>query len=223
MILARCLAALAGILVGCCAAQAQDVSADEVKAAFLFHFVSYVDWPKPDAKRPVVVGVAGAHAVESELRRVVRARSAAGRPLLITHVDPDAAPQDLDLLFIGSEAASRMPALIGAVKGRPVLIVTEAAGALEQGSMINFVTTDRVRFEIALDSAIDAGLRLSARLLSVALRVKQGDADHGLPPMLAGARQPFSGASIAALVPRPPSRASLNRFTTPSSASASEG
>jgi hypothetical protein len=58
-----------------------------------------------------------------------------------------------------------------------VLIVTEAPDGLERGGMINFVTTDRVQFEVAISNASKAGIHLNARLLSVAIRVRKGEAE----------------------------------------------
>lgn len=209
----RCAVAfgLVALLWGEACAQ-ETATADEIKAAFLFHFASYVEWPgKRGPDQPVVLGIAGAHPIEQELRRIVRERGGAGRSLVVRRVAANPALPALDILFVGRDQAANLAALARAVEGRPVLVVSDAENALQHGSMINFITTDRVRFEVALDAAVKAGLRLSARLLAVALRVKQGN--HPF----------FSGASIAALVPRPPSRASLNRLTTPSSASDSEG
>jgi hypothetical protein len=66
------------------------------------------------------------------------------------------------------------------VRGKPVLIVSEAPGALEQGSMINFVLAERrVKFEIGLERAEYAGLSVSSRLLAVAVRVHKGERATG--------------------------------------------
>jgi YfiR/HmsC-like len=54
--------------------------------------------------------------------------------------------------------------------------VTDAPEGLERGGVINFITTDRVQFEASVEAANGAGLRLNPRLLSVAIRVKKGDA-----------------------------------------------
>lgn len=200
------------VLLSSLARSQETATADQIKAAFLFHFASYVEWPgRRDPDQPVIVGVAGADPIAQELHRIVRERGGAGRSLVVRRVAANPALPAVDILFVGRGAASKLAALAHAVEGLPVLVVSDVENALQHGSMINFITTDRVRFEVALDAAMQAGLRLSARLLAVALRVKQGS--HPF----------FSGASIAALVPRPPSRASLNRLTTPSSASDSEG
>jgi len=75
-------------------------------------------------------------------------------------------------VFSGSEYNGRLAEVVGALAGKPVLIVTDAPDGLDRGAMVNFqIVDDRVRFEISLAKAQDAGLMLSSRLLSAALRV----------------------------------------------------
>lgn len=159
-------------------AHAQErVAADSVKAAFLYHFAGYVQWPASlGADDPIVIGVMSAPAVESELRRIAPTRRVQNRELRIVHVaDPDDFA-GLHVLFIGSSQNGRLWRLVPAAAEHNLLVVTDAEDGLEQGSVINFVTTERVQFEISLEAAGKAGLRLSSRLLAVALRVKKGEA-----------------------------------------------
>ena len=78
----------------------------------------------------------------------------------------------LHLLFVGQSEAGRLAEILGAAKGRPLLVVTETEDALTRGSMINFITVDdKVRFDVALPQAERGQLRISARLLGVARTV----------------------------------------------------
>jgi len=85
-------------------------------------------------------------------------------------------PGGLHVLYTGARSDRvRQAALARQAKGMPVLLVSDAAGALEQGSMINFRLVDeRVRFEVALEPVQRAGLELNSRLLSVAIAVIKG-------------------------------------------------
>ena len=158
-------------------AHGQGVPADSVKAAFLYHFAGYVQWPATlGADDPIVIGVMSAPAVESELRRIAPARRVQNRPLRIAHVADMADFAGLHVLYIGSSENARLWRLVPAAAEHQLLLVTDAADGLEHGSVINFVTGERVQFEISLDAADKAGLRLSSRLLAVALRVKKGEA-----------------------------------------------
>lgn len=179
---------LAGLLWLCgvvfaahAAAQADEATAGEIqiKAAFLYKFTGYVEWPKSsfkDTDSPITIGVVGSDEIADELRRVVSGRSVQGRALTVTPVGKDSELTGVHVLFIGGEAVARLPRLIDAARARPILLVTDTADGLDRGGIINFVMVKRrVQFEISLDAAEKAGLTLSSRLLSVALRVKKGD------------------------------------------------
>lgn len=166
------LALLQALAAGPCAAQAEE-GPDEshVKAAFLYKFTGYVEWPDaafvtPDA--PFVIGVLGSPVLQSELAQLTTGRKVGERPIVVRKVQPGEPAATLHLLFIGqSEALPAEPL-------RPVLVVTEAKGTMPRGSMINFLVVDRrVRFEIALPRVEKAGLRMSSRLLVVAQHVIQ--------------------------------------------------
>ena len=149
----------------------------KVKAAYVLRFVQYVEWPPAalPAGSPLVLGVAGADAIASELTQMVAGRSGQARPIVVRQVKAGDDMTGIHVLFIGNEEWSRSAQYVDAVASRPVLVITESAGALERGGMINFVTVDqRVKFEIALDRAEKAGLTVSSRLLAVAIRVHKG-------------------------------------------------
>jgi hypothetical protein len=146
-----------------------------VKAAFLFKFASYVEWP-PGAfstpASPLLIGVAGNEALAQELSRVVAKRSLNGRPVSVLRVHEGEPLSGLHILFIDNSQAGRLREL--RPQRRPVFTITDAQNGLEQGSVINFVVVDnRVRFEISLDAARRSGLRIGAPLLSVAMRVQE--------------------------------------------------
>jgi hypothetical protein len=171
-----CAAALAGWSAGA----AEDATSLEqrVKAAFLYQFASYVEWPaqsfaQPDT--PVTIAVMGAEQLAAELKQLSAGRTVGGRTVEVRQVRPGETLAGINILFIGSAENARLPQVVQAAKQRPMLIVTETDGALGQGSMINFVIVDRrVRFEVALDSVERSGLKLSSRLLAVAQQVKTG-------------------------------------------------
>jgi hypothetical protein len=149
----------------------------KVKAAFLYKFASYVQWParvfeRPDS--PLVIGVAGADVLGDELAQIVAGRSIEGRPVQVRKLRRGEALNGLQVLFIGR--SDRGPSeVLASAKGRPVLTVTESEDAFAMGSMINFVIVeDRVRFDVALHEAETADLKVSARLLSVARKVLGG-------------------------------------------------
>jgi hypothetical protein len=167
----RTLLAALGLLASClAAAQPQE---HEVKAAFLYKFLSFVEWPAQSFARadaPLVIGVLGADDVHFSLQEIVPGRSAQGRPLELRKLKDGERPAGLHMLFVGRGAA--LPKL-GPQQG--LLVVSEAEGALEQGAMINFLRVDgRVRFEVAPEVAERRGLRISSRMLAVAHNLRPG-------------------------------------------------
>jgi hypothetical protein len=78
------------------------------------------------------------------------------------------------ILFLGSRENARLGKILPALRQALVLTVTEAPDGLDCGSIINFVTAERVQFEVSADAATHAGVHLNARLLSVAMRIRKG-------------------------------------------------
>lgn len=149
----------------------------QVKAAFLFRFLSFVEWP-PQALgapgTPLIIAVLGADDLHSELEKIVSGRMVNDRRVEVERVRVGERPIRAHVLFVGRNASSQLRRL-AAISA--LLLVGESEGALEQGALINFVIhEDRVRFEVAPDEADRRGLRIGARVLSVALHVKSGPA-----------------------------------------------
>lgn len=162
---------------------AEAYSPETVKAAFLYRFLEYVDWPV-DAKAngPLTIAVLGDDGLTEELHRNVRGRTAQGREIRARAVQTLEEGMDAHVLFVSARAKRKLSAL-GAEHNRdPVLVVTEGQGALEAGSVINFVLVEgNVRFEVSLPAAEQRGLKLSSRLLNVALRVEKSG--HRIDPL----------------------------------------
>lgn len=148
-----------------------------VKAAFLYKFLGYVEFPPAaagDAGAPFTVGVAGADDIAAELARITAGRSVDGRGVVVRVVREGDALAGVQLLFIGGTETPRPLHLLRAAQQLGILTVTEADNGLQQGSVINFrVVDERVRFEVSLEAAAKGGLKLSSRLLAVAYHVRK--------------------------------------------------
>lgn len=147
----------------------------EVKAAYLFRFLAFVEWPqsvfaRPDT--PIVIGVMGAEDVLEELRAIVPGRVVQGRPVAAVRWREGGSLAGIHLLYVGREASGSLPRL-PAVRG--VLVVSDTERGLDQGAVVNFVRAEgRLRFEVAVDTAERRELRISSRMLSVASNVRPG-------------------------------------------------
>jgi hypothetical protein len=145
-----------------------------VKAAFLYKFLGYIEFPAPpEAGAPYVVGVAGADDIAAELARIAIGRNVNGHPVLVRTLRDSDAAGGLQLLFVGGAEPGH--GLLRAAQQANVLTVTEAPNGLQSGSVINFRLVDeRIRFEVSLEAAEKSNLKLSSRLLSVAYAVQKG-------------------------------------------------
>jgi hypothetical protein len=146
-----------------------------VKAAFLYKFAGYVEWPPKSFARPempVTIGVIGAESLAAELTQAVTGRTVNDRAVAVKRLKAGESLAGVHVLFVGRSENARLDQLAQSAQPRSILTVSESDGALARGSVINFVLTEgRVRFEIALDSAEKSGLKLSSRLLAVAQQV----------------------------------------------------
>lgn len=148
---------------------------DQVKAAYLYKLPNYVDWPPQSFAKgdtPYTIGIVEAEGVASELSRLSSGRRINNRPVVVRRFRFGEATDGFHLLFVGKTDRAKLVQLVRSGQSQPILLVTDQDGALGYGSMINFVTNDdRIRFEVALDAAEKSGLKLSARLLTIAVNV----------------------------------------------------
>ncbi len=159
---------------------ASDAQTNErsVMAAYIYRFITYVEWPAsayPNADAPIVIGVVNADDIAAELEQVVQGRTALNRRLQVRRLALGDAWTGVNVLFIGGENAAKFLQAAKTLTDRSVLTITGVDRGIEHGSVINFVHVDgRVRFEVNVAVAEKSGLRLSSRLLTVATRVKAG-------------------------------------------------
>lgn len=150
-------------------------SADAVKATFLHRFASYVEWPEEaQGAGPFVIGVAHSDEVAAHLDSLLSGITVRGRPATLRIVK---SVQDLDglhILYISPRGLPRTRALRAAAAKLPILLVTDTEQGLEAGGVINFIESNRnVRFEVSLEAADRARLRIDSALLAVAAHVER--------------------------------------------------
>ncbi|MGZ8289887.1 MAG: YfiR family protein [Telluria sp.] len=175
---AWCLAALC-MLAGAGAARADDPLEREIKAAYLYKFGSFVEWPEASFARPdspLHIAVAGDDALADQLARTVAGRNVGGRPVSVRKLRSDEAPGAVHILFVSGQERGAAE-LFKSVRGQPVLTVSDSEESLALGSMVAFVVSaNKLRFLVAMPPVVPSRLRISARMLAAALRVQPGAA-----------------------------------------------
>ena len=166
---------LVAVLASPAGAQQPEFAPERVKAAFLYNFGAYVEWPPSAVASPELkIAVIGAESVATELRRISSGRTIQGRVVKVIELSSVSDIEDAQIVFVGHASEPNLRRVLSALRERPVLTVTESPDALKLGSIINFAIIERrVRFEASLASARVAGLELSSRLLAIALRVER--------------------------------------------------
>jgi hypothetical protein len=158
--------------------QAQSATEYQVKAAFLFSFTKFVEWPKdvfPNADAPLQICVLGQDPFGREFEQSIVEKIVNGRRVELAHPDGVTQARGCQVLFIAASEKKRMHDILRALEGASVLTVGDTPSFIETGGIINFVLDqERVRFEINLRAAELAHLKLSARLLTVAKLVLPG-------------------------------------------------
>jgi hypothetical protein len=146
----------------------------QIKAAFLFNFAKFVQWP-PAAfagmTSPIVIGILGENPFHDDLARTIRNKSIDEHPLVIKEFRSPTEATNCHILFISTSEKNRLPEIFKGLKGASVLTVGEMDHFTESGGMINFVLMGKkIRFQINHDEATRAGLKISSKLMSLALR-----------------------------------------------------
>lgn len=142
-----------------------------IKAAFLYQFATYVEWPAGTFQRPgqpLVMAVSGDDEFHADLEQLVTGRTLEGRPIVVRKLAETASASGVHVLFLGKRRESRLREAIESAAGA-IVIVTDQVNGLRAGSVINFTSeVSRVRFAVSLAAAEARNLKLSARLLAVA-------------------------------------------------------
>lgn len=154
------------------------VTETSVKAAFIYQFLSYIEWPagRLAENAPITIGVLGAEHIATELRQIAAGRTVDDHPVQVKVLARNAPLDGVHVLFIGEAAARTQSVLASNAVARRIVTVTENKETTPEGCIINLVMVEgRVRFDVSLPAAQRAGVKLSSRLLSVA-RAVQGEA-----------------------------------------------
>ena len=158
-------------------AHAQTSREDQIKAAFVYNFTKFIEWPSTsfaNANAAIVIGVLGDSPMAAVLGDVVRDRKVNGRPIVVRTIQGAADAGSIHVLFVSAAENSRWAQIQAAIETRPVVTVGESPSFAQSGGTINFVVqSDKLQFVINMTAAERSGVKISAQLQKLAAAVQR--------------------------------------------------
>lgn len=155
--------------------RAQSVSEYQIKAAYVYNFAKFVEWPAnnfPNPTTPIRICVLNDRSFEAGLNHIANGKAIGGRPVNIVAVENVDECHACHILFVNSSQDRHARQIIEVLRATSVLTVGETKDFVDEGGIIGFIVQDdRVQFRVNHRAANQAGLRISSRLLSLARQV----------------------------------------------------
>jgi hypothetical protein len=150
----------------------------QVKAACIYNFTKFVEWPPeafpPERSSPFVIGVIGDDPFAGELERAIQNKEVGGRKFIVRHFRNADEVKSCQILFVSRSVRKSMTDILAAVSTLPVLTISETDRFVQAGGIINFVIEqNKVRFEINAEAAKKARLKISSQLLNLGRRYER--------------------------------------------------
>ena len=150
----------------------------QIKAAFLYQFAKFVQWPDnvfADSTKQIVIGVFGQDPFGDDLDNTVRGKYIHGRQIEIERYDRLNNINDCQILFISDSETKNLDTIFSKLRHANILTVGDTENFCRKGGIINFIRKEnKIHFEINVDAAQTAGLKLSSKLLNLAKIVEGG-------------------------------------------------
>jgi hypothetical protein len=151
----------------------REASESDVKAAFLYNFTKFVDWPPAafaSGDSPFRLCVFGQDPFGRGLDDLVRGETVNSRRLVVERPDRIQDLRSCHLLFVSRSERARTEEILDSLRGTSVLTVGESDGFLDKGGLINFVRSGtKIRFEIRERPATPEAPKISSKLMRLAV------------------------------------------------------
>ena len=148
----------------------------QIKAAFMYNFAKFIEWPQdafPDDSSGISLCILGENPFGSSLYSI-DGKIAEGRRLEVNLYEHLEDIGECHILFISNSRAEELPIILASLKNRSVLTVGDIDNFAENGGIINFITKDnKIRFEINVNAAQRAHLKISSKLANLAKIIRE--------------------------------------------------
>lgn len=141
-----------------------------LKAAFMEKFTHFIEWPNA-TKNVFNVCVIGENPFKGTLKKLASSSRIKSKPTKFTTIDNIDSISNCNILFISSSKRTSINQILNSVRGQPVLTISDTPGFAQQGVIINFLRNkdNNIQFEINHRMAQNVGLKISSRLLKLAI------------------------------------------------------
>lgn len=147
----------------------REVSDAAVKAAYLYNFAKFTDWPPGSLDNALIICVVGKNPFNDDLEKIVSGKTVAGHPIRVEYISSLDQQRRCQVLFVGQSESFNTSDVLKKYGKKSVLSVGEGSGFIDQGGLIQFfLKENNVRFEIHLSAVQEAGLKIDARVLRIA-------------------------------------------------------
>ncbi len=164
--------ALWAAITGSANADDKDIHEDEVKAAFVYNFAKFVEWPPGKINDSINLCILGESPLGFSALKAIDGRTAQDKPLVTKLLNKSDDLKNCHIAFIAASERSKVAQLLNIAEQQHALTVSDMDGFTQAGGAIELVKTEeKIRFAINLLAAKEAGLVISSRLLSLALAV----------------------------------------------------
>jgi len=143
----------------------------QIKAAFIYNFIKFIEWPNQKAFDTFNICILGKDPF-GEAIDILKGKRVKGWKIKILRMNSLEKAESCQVIFISPSEASSLKEILSFFKNKPILTISEIPGFIEKGGIINFIIiNNKIRFEINDKVAREGGLKISSKLLRLARKV----------------------------------------------------
>ena len=143
----------------------------KAQTLFIYNFSRLIEWPANYRSGPFIIGVIGASEVTVELESYTKGKKVGAQDINVIRYKTPQEITTCHILFVPFAKTKQVPEILGILNGKSTLIITEKAGALDEGSAINFVILqDKMKFELKPENAVKFGIKFSSKLQEMSMQ-----------------------------------------------------
>lgn len=157
------------LVAACLTAKAQD---EKFKALFMYNFTKYIEWPQNKQSGDFVIGVVGGSPIIDELNAIAQRKTVGSQAIKVKQISATDDVTKMHIVYVPEGKSDDADALVGKVKGKGVVLITDKPGFAQSKSGINYIKQDgKPKFEVSNKHLSEEGVKVSAQLLTLGIGV----------------------------------------------------